>query len=106
MTLKLLRSIEDRCGSARVFEHERLGLAQIMAFGNVLELERHPAQARDERLAYMDQVEHELTKLDAEERARKQSKSRQKKRRIGEYGRRLLRQREAANDHKPKRVFG
>ena len=102
MTLKLLRSIEDRCGSARVFEHERLGLAQIMTFGNVLELERHPVQARDERLAYMDEVEHELAKLDAEERARKQRKSRAK-RRLGECGRRLLRQHEAANDDS---VFG
>jgi hypothetical protein len=66
MPLSLIRQVQGRCGSVRLYKHHRFGLAQVVTIdpaagmAPVIEVQRHRQESLETLLFYLDEVQNAL----------------------------------------------
>jgi hypothetical protein len=74
MPLSLIRQVQGRYGTVRLYKHHRFGLAQVVTIepaaglAPVIEVQRHRQESLEALLFYLDEVQNALRVRDAAEK--------------------------------------
>jgi hypothetical protein len=58
--LRLIRRVQGWAGALKLYQHDGVGLLELIQVDTVIELRRYPSDRLEEVLAYVDQVQRNI----------------------------------------------